>query len=476
MRIGQQAIIIYASKILGSLVGFVGFVYLSNELGASVIGRYNLVVALAGWITLFTGTSLAMSVAKRLSESDTNGSRFITTAGAIQVGLLLAFVVIIAVFDDAITGYTELEQIAPFGTLVVAFSIYQLVGGVLRGQGNVHIEGLLDPINASLGRGTQVVAVVGGLALVGLVYGHALGLILATIPGLLYVKGTLVRPTKEHAARLFSFSKYAWASGAESRGWSNIDVLSLGLFVAIPTSFIGAYGAAWNISGILSLFSTSVSSAMFPQISKASSSNETTSISSLLRDALVFNGFLMIPGLIGGLLLSERILTIYGPDFRQGAIVLAPIILGRLLYNYKHQFSNVLNATDNPDLAMQISILFLILNVGLNLLFIYTLGGVGAALATVLSSGISLVAAFVYCRKIVAFAIPYREIGKQVLAAAAMGAVVFILKGYVPLGEPIVGRIVNTAALVLVGGVVYLGLMYAMSGYIRRKVLENSPI
>lgn len=314
--------------------------------------------------------------------------------------------VVLIVFRSWVTAYTGLQTVGPLAALVVGFSTVQLLGGVLQGQGNVHILGLLEPMKLFFIRGAQVLAVLAGTGLVSIVYGQAAGLVLATAVGALYVRGVLVWPTQEHVSNIIDFSKYVWASVVELQGWSTIDIIVLGLFVTVSDAFIGAYGVAWTISGILSVFGTSLSSAMFLEISKAHSSENPTRIAGLIKDALRFSGLVTFPGLVGGFLIADRIVTIFGPDFSIGAVVLGPIILGQLLFDYRIQLTSALNATDNPRLAMYTSLLFIVLNIGLNLLFIHMFGGIGAAYATVLSASIAFVASYVYCRRAIRFSVP----------------------------------------------------------------------
>jgi O-antigen/teichoic acid export membrane protein len=476
MRIGQQTIIVYLSKLLGSVIGFVGFVFVTNRLGADVIGQYNLVLALSGWITLFVGTTVSISTAKRVSEDGTARNEYFSSALVLILAVFPVVLLAIVLSRRWIYSYTGLDSVLPIVALVVGMSLFRLQGSMLQGQGDAHLQGLLEPVYVFVMRGCQVLVVLLGGSLVGVLYGRFVGLVVAAGVAVVYVRGRLVRPTKKHVRSLVDFSKYVWANAARSQGWSSIDVLTLGLFASVSTTFIGAYGVAWTVSGVLSVFATSLSGVLFPRISEAHSSDDTERVTDFIWDALIFTGLITIPGTVGGFILSDRIITIYGPDFKVGAAVLGPIVLGHLLYDYMNQFLNALNAVDRPDLTMRISVSFLVLNAALNLLFIERVGGIGAAYATVLSAVVSLVASGFYCRRVIGFEVPYAEVGRQVFAAAVMGVVVLLVEGYVPMGEPAVTRGLYAGVLVFVGGVVYVGLLYAISGTFRRKVTENSPL
>lgn len=56
-----------------------------------------------------------------------------------------------------------------------------------------------------------------------------------------------------------------------------------------------------------------------------------------------------------------------------------------------------------------------------------------------------------------------------------MGVVVVSVEGYIPMGEPAVGRVFYAGVLVVIGAVVYVTVLYATSQTVRRKLTDNAP-
>jgi O-antigen/teichoic acid export membrane protein len=195
----------------------------------------------------------------------------------------------------------------------------------------------------------------------------------------------------------------------------------------------------------------------------------------LVEEALAYAGLLMIPGLVGGALLGERILRIYGPEFTQGATVLVVLIVANLVMSYQSQLLNTLNALNRPDLSFRVNTLFVVGNLSLNVVFVYLYGWLGAAIATVCSITISAVLAYYYLERIINVGVPVSELGRQSIAAILMGALVYagvrIENAHVLLGH-------NVAVLVvLVGGgaAIYFFALICLSARFRTAIEDNLP-
>jgi O-antigen/teichoic acid export membrane protein len=350
------------------------------------------------------------------------------------------------------------------------------VTSLLDGRHLVHISGLLSPIRTG-GRATlQIGALSVGLGIAGLFGGYILGYLLVVLLGVVVISRnieTVTKPTRNNLKNLFSYAKYAWLGALQSTAFNRVDIAVLGFFV--PQSFIGFYSASWNIAQFLILFGGSLSRTLFPEMSKISEGRNSQAVSSLVHSALSYAGLMLIPGLIGGTILGDRILRIYGPDFEQATVVLSILISACLLQAYQAQLTNTLNAINRPDLSFRINAVFIVANVVLNVILIYFHGWVGAAVATAVSVAISLIVGYVTLSPIVQFSIPFGEIGRQWLAAILMGIVVYtglrIESTYLHIGHNL--AIVFT--LVTLGAGVYFLALLAISTRFRTAVVNNLP-
>ena len=429
MRIGQTSIIVFLSKLLGSVLGFLATIYFARELGAEVLGVYALVITAVGWLILFSEAGIGGAAIKRISEGREQGAFFSATIlWVVSISLTLSIVVFLlrSFFEQYVSEFSQYISISVVWFIILllfATLFNRLLNQILKGQRMVHIVGLLNPVQIGMKSLLQIVLVVAGFGLLGMFAGYVLGGILIGLVALYWVEIRPRVPRKRHFQGLFDYAKYSWLGALKSRTFNEVDILLLGVFV--QSSLVGVYSVSWSIAKFIELFGNSISQTMFPEISYTSSQESKNDVRGLIEDALSFSGLVAIPGLIGGAILADRLLRIYGQEFVQGASALALLILATLLYSYVQQLLNALNGIDRPDLAFRINTVFIVLNAGLNVLLIPQFGINGAAVASVTSVAVVFVLAHRILERLIEFDVPVREISRQVAAAVIMGVVVF---------------------------------------------------
>jgi len=312
------------------------------------------------------------------------------------------------------------------------------------------------------------------MELPGLLIGHAVGWLSVILLGARFIEIGAGRPTWRHFSSIFDYAKYSWFGGLKNRTFNDIDILILGLFV--PAQLVGIYSVAWKIASFFMTFDAAISQTIFPEISKASTHDRTKSVSGLVNEALRFGGLILIPGLVGGGLLSERLLRIYSPEFTQGALVLVILILSTLLYGYQRQLLTSLNAVDRPDIAFRVNVVFVGFNVLANVALVLAIGWVGAAVATALSTALGAFLAYRGLRKFVEFSAPYVEVSRQVVAALFMGIAVhgalWVENAYRVFNH----NVTLVVTLVTLGAVIYFAVLLVLSSEFRDTIEQNLPV
>lgn len=476
MRIGQTSVIHFSSKIFSSALGFVATIYIARLLGANALGTYSLALTVVSWLGIAGNIGVSGAIRKRVSEDKEPGAYAL--AGVVVMSVLFIILSILLIsFRHEVDEYVGFPA-SGFLILMLGASLgVNVVTSLLDGRHLVHISGLLSPIRTG-GRATlQIGALSVGLGIAGLFGGYILGYLLVVLLGVVVISRnveTVTKPTRHHFKDLFSYAKYAWLGALQSRAFNWVDIAVLGFFV--PQSFIGFYSASWNIAQFLILFGGSLSRTLFPEMSRVSEGRNSEAVSSLVDSALSYAGLILIPGLIGGTILGNRILRIYGPDFEQATVVLSILISACLLQAYQAQLTNTLNAINRPELSFRINAVFIVANVTLNVILIYFHGWVGAAVATALSVAISLIIAYVTLSSIVQFSIPFGEIGRQWIAAGLMGIVVYagllIESTHLHIGH----NLATLLTLVILGAGVYFFALLAISTRFRTTVIDNLPV
>ncbi len=480
MKIGQTSIIVFTAKLLGSVFGFIATLYFARKLGAEVIGLYTLVLTVVGWSLVVSRLGFGKAMIKRISEGEEKGE-YLSAAIILSFALAIFISVLIFLSRPFIEGYIgEFNQYVAVSVIwfIIAIIMVRLFRGtvfrVLNGEQKVHISGLLEPVKVGGKSLIQIALVFAGFGLFGMLVGYILGGILVGILGLLWVSTRPALPAKRHFISLLDFAKYSWLGSFESRTFKESDILILGIFV--PTALVGVYSIAWSLAKFLDLFGSAIKSTVFPEISFTSTQDNRQAVAGMIEDAIAYTGLIAIPGLVGGVILAERLLQLYGDEFVEGTAVLGLLILAVLVYSYKKQMLNGLNGIDRPDLAFRINTVFIVVNVGLNLVLIWQLGIEGAAIASALSATLGAVLAYYMLSTLVTFTVPYREIARQWAAAFVMGIIVWSgLNGIESTGI-LQNNAIIVISLVGLGAGIYFIILLIISSRFRTTVDRNLPV
>ncbi|MEF8857280.1 MAG: oligosaccharide flippase family protein, partial [Haloplanus sp.] len=103
MRIGQTSLIVFVSKVVGSMAGFVATLYVARLLGAGVLGTYSLVLAVVAWVGI-GGNGITGAISKRMSEGEETGEYF--TAGALSlIGTFVLLSMLVYVLRGPLEAY-----------------------------------------------------------------------------------------------------------------------------------------------------------------------------------------------------------------------------------------------------------------------------------------------------------------------------------------------------------------------------------
>ena len=478
MKIGQTSLVVFISKFTGSALGFVATVYFARVLGAEVLGVYALVLTTVSWLTFVGDKGIGKALSKRLSEGDQQGT-YLSAAVLSLVGLGMFLTLGVAVASPLVEYYIdEFERYSSISVVWFVIAIiwtqllYRAAIWILRGERKVYVAGLLNPVSVTSKRLVQLLLVLLGWQLVGMLVGFAVGGLFVGILALYWVSIRPRLPSREHFESLFGYAKFSWLGGLKSRTFNEVDILLLGVFV--PSSLVGVYSVSWSIAKFLDLFGNAVNQTMFPEISHTDATGADQTVSGLVEDALAFSGLVAIPGLVGGAILAERLLRIYGEEFVSGAAVLGLLVLAVLLHSYQLQLLNALNGLNRPDLAFRINGVFIAVNATLNLALIWRYGIEGAAAATVFSAALALGLAYYALSTILVFQVPLGEISRQAFAALVMGGIVW---STLTVADGVVGHnLALVLGLVILGAGVYFVTLLVVSVRFRDTVERNLPV
>lgn len=272
--------------------------------------------------------------------------------------------------------------------------------------------------------------------------------------------------------------RFDWLKGRLKNAWLPLqrfiaaygkqasDPVITGLLTS-PTT-LSVYGIALTISRTFKL-TQSLTSAIYPKLLAEKGATERE-----LASVFEFHYMFTIPMLIGGLTLAPNLITIFGSRYLEGLpslLILLPSgfvsVLALLLMNLVRGFERVdedVEVTAHKllrsrlfaaETSQYISLAAIILG---SLALIPLLGVVGAAIARLTSSIISLIFALILCRGLMPLRVAGAGILKPILASTPMTLLIYLLK---PVGS------VQTLLTILLGALVYFAALYLIDREVR---------
>lgn len=462
MQHGRTAVLHFFAQVVRSLAGFGTTLFAARYFGAGGLGVYSQILALLFWVKL-PGDSVTSAVSKRMSENENTVGHF-STGLLVMVTYALLVGVGVFLFESLINSYLGADAAHLLVALVAVNMTFDLVKSGFIGDKRVAVSGWLGTAEQILRLVGQVAFVlVGGAAVIGLVYGHMVSLFVFALSGLVLLRHRITVPDWSALTELRTFAQYSWLGNLKGLALNWMDILVLGIFVG--NDFVGIYTASWTLASFLTLASKSIATTLFPELSELGSNDDFEKARELVTDAMLFSGVFLIPGGFGAAVLGAELLQVYSAEFSTGGTILVILIAARLFHAFGGQFVGALNGLDYPELAFRINAVFFSTNFALNVVLVYLYGWYGAAAATLLSTVVYVALSWrVLTREIGAINIPYRAIGHQLLASAVMAAVVWALR------PPTPNPLYVTVALVAAGAAVYGAVLVVISSPIRGKL------
>jgi O-antigen/teichoic acid export membrane protein len=450
---------------LGMVISFVGITYFSRELGPGAIGIFFLFQALLGILSIPADLGINRAVMKRLSEGESAG-RVFSTAVVMKTIILFFFIALTILLRGPINGYIG-AQLAPYLVLALVLQGFgKLSLRVLEGE--LRVEDTALPflsrriIFVTLG----VILLSQGMGTLSLIYGLLGGLAIMLVWSFSRSSITIGRPTVQQARSLLNFSKYSFIASVGGYVFSWTDVLIIGLL--LTQSEVGVYEVAWRVTAVMTLFSTSISTTIYPQVSKWNAENSIDRIEQVLAKAVAFPLFFAIPGLLGVMIFSQEILRVlFGVEFTSGWLVLIVLMAGRIPESVFFIFSRTLNGIDQPGLGARAVLVAVVSNVLLNLVLVLQYGITGAAIATGVSFVVNALIHAHYLSNFVSIRIPISLVTGIFGAALGMSGVLWYI------GSQIAVNSVLRLALVVLLGTGFYSIFSLVIPPTREMIIEN---
>jgi O-antigen/teichoic acid export membrane protein len=462
VRVASNTAVQVAGKGVVLAIGVVSLAVLTRYLGPSDYGKYTLALMYMQLFGVLADVGLFTTVVREISKAPERTDELVGNTLALRLVLSIA-VIALAAAISLVLPYDREVRVA----IVLAGA--PLLFGMLTTTYVAILQSRLRMGRAVIGDVTGRAA---SLGLVLIVVGLDLGFywVLAAAAGgaltTLAVTWSLtrrlarIRPRVDRAVwrTLLKAAVPLGLALAINALYFRADTLIISLYE--PYSEVGLYTLAYRILELALVVGTVFLNTSFPVLSHAVAHDEPRALRVIQEQADLFV-VLGAPLVAGGLVLAPQIIDIAGGSEFDGAAEPLRILLGAgALALINGVFGYALIAKERQASALWLNVTGLTFNVGLNFLLVPRYGIVAAAVVTVASELLILVGSYPLMRRHFDFFPAPRTLVPALVAAAAMGGVIWLLDD-LPL-----------PVLVVLGAPVYAGLLWALSPTSRAMVTK----
>jgi O-antigen/teichoic acid export membrane protein len=216
------------------------------------------------------------------------------------------------------------------------------------------------------------------------------------------------------------------------------------------------YAAAYRFLDVLQLFPAAVVAILLPLLASLGRTGYTRRSERSVQAALVLLGLVAVPIVVGGSLLSGRIVVLlYGNDFRGAAPLLAILLPAFLSICMGYVFTAILIAGRYMWPYVAVAIVAAVVNVAANLVLIPQFGAKGAAWITLATEFSVMFSITLLARRRMPVALPWSRWLRTGLAAGVMALAIVAVRALQ------LGLVMGVAVAVFLGAALLLGAIRA---------------
>jgi O-antigen/teichoic acid export membrane protein len=442
-----------AGRVVMLGIGLVSIAVITRYLGPDDYGRYTLALTYMQLFAVLADVGLFTIVVRDISRDPARTEELVGNTLTLRL-LLSAAVIALAAAISLLLPYD------PDVRTAILLAGLPLLFGMLNSTFVTVLQSRLRMGRAVVG---DVLGRAVGLAAVGLVAALDLGFYAvmgAAAAGALATAVTTMLLTRPLARIRFRAQPAVWrgllraalplgVALAVNELYFRADTLIISLYE--PYEQVGLYTLAYRMLELTLVFGTVFLTTTFPLLSQAVASDEPRARRTiqLSTELLVILG---APLVAGGLAVAPDLVELAaGDEFGDAATPLRILLAAGALAWVNGVFGYALIAKERQMSALWLNLSALAFNVGLNLLLVPRYGIVVAAAVTVASEVLILAGSYVLMRRYFDFFPAPRTLIPALVAAAAMGGLLWALQD-----APLV-------VLIPLGAAVYAGILWATS-------------
>ncbi|MFZ3134758.1 flippase [Methanothrix sp.] len=429
-RIAKNFSITGASQIISSLFGFFILIYIARYLGDSLFGKYCFALSFASFFIIISDLGISQYIIREISRKEYSKELLISNIYPMKLILSIVAFLLMSITIN-LTNYPNetifLTEI--LGIYLILNSLASNFTSIFQALEKMEYNAFIVIIDKLIAFPLILCILSLDYGLIGLGYVYILiGLIDLILSFLL---------TKREIPKLgFQFELAIWKDIVYNSFPFAINIVFASFFFRIDTiilsifvndAVVGIYNAAYTpllaICGILSVMAIS---ALYPVMSKYYITSR-KSLERIVINSSKYMAMIGFPIAVGCIILGKNFIELfYGNQYSESIVifqVLALFIPIRLISSITGTLLTSIDKQNIRTIVVAISALF---NIIINIIIIPYLGGVGAALATIISEFFLYILYIHFTKKFLGNIPIHRGFIKPAFASIIMG--IFLYK------------------------------------------------
>lgn len=346
INIRNQAALSLIGTFLDTAVSFVGLILFANILGASGLGKFYVLLAIVK-VSRFPLGGIGQAVMKRGSEHELSTARYF--AGGITYGVAYVttcgiILLAIALVNIDFLPYDPTLVATAFALFVVQL-FYHLSLDTYRSYGKTGYAGLIDNILGIFETVLQLILLLTGFGVFGLLIGTTVMTTLITVALLVFSKVTVARPDIDVLRSIWRYGRWSVITSGLANVYDRFPLLLIGAFLG--SNVAGYYTSANRLLVLGSHVGSSIAPALMV---RASASDSPANDLPDLRLGMQYATILALPMFFGSLALSNGLMvTAFGPTFAGTGSVLIGLAVYHVVNTYDTVIFSFFNGINQPE-------------------------------------------------------------------------------------------------------------------------------
>jgi len=498
-RVARGATYLFAQGFFTAVIGLVYFIVLAHTFSAPSeqwqTGAFALLSFILSLVQIFGTFALPSAatkyIAQHLAEGDPKKARAVT-ARVLQIGFLASSVAFLALFVPA-----EWLSSLMFGTVAYAFLfrlmaicsiftiLYLEVAGFLQGVQRIQEVAIINLAYYGIHSSVGVYLLLNGWRLYGVVVGWLVGSLVASVAGMILTVKYLGFLEKPYPVRtLVKFSLPLYVAGGVGFFVNWVDQLLLVSYMGLvheaaeAQRILGIYHVAIRASAVPGLFSSSIVTALFPQLSELYAQQGSNSLRDAFRVSTRYSVLIGFPLIIGLTTLSRPIIILFaGGQYIEAVEPLIILSIAALVGAVGLSVGPILMTLERTTIVSALSIVSVVQSASLSYfaLAYLGLGMIGTAWVRAIGSIISLALNLYVLKRYISVSFDKEALWKSSVASALMVLVIVavdLMRKFVSADpyEFLVVRLHHLPVYVVIGALAYFFALVALRAVKKRDI------